>query len=178
MQSEASTKHTPIHPPKHPTHQHLHPRATTSLHHLQPPPNIPHGILTRLSHLQRDPMSHLLPRLLPVQNVRILQQESLTYLRRRARPRWKGVGGGANGVVGRGAGDVGQVVVGGGIVEVDGVEGGGGNEAAVDKVFDCGDRGVGRGAMEPGGGLGGGLLEEGFGSVEERGCHGVRLFCG
>ena len=71
------------------------------------------------------------------------------------------------------------MVVGGGIVEVDGVEGGGGgDEVAVDKVFDCGDRGVGRGAMEPGGGLGGGLLEEGFGSVEERGCHGVRLFCG
>lgn len=116
-------------------------------------------------------MSHLLPRLLPVQNVRIFQQESLPYLRRRAGPRWKGVGGGANGVVGRGAGDVGKVLVGGGIVEVDGVEGGGGDEAAVDKVFDCGDRRVGGGAMQPGGGLGGGLLEEGFGNVEDRRCH-------
>lgn len=58
---------------------------------------------------------------------------------------------------------------------MDGVEGGGGDEAAVDKVFDCGDRSVGGGAMEPRGGVGCGLLEEGFGTVEDRGCHGVRF---
>ena len=115
-------------------------------------------------------MRDVLPRLLLVQRVRILQQESLANLRRRARPGGEGGGGGSNGVVGRGAGDVGQVAVGGGVVEVN-RQGGRRDEVAVDEVLDCGHGVVGC-VMEPGGCLGGGSLEEGFGAVEDGGCHG------